>query len=294
MAGEHTLLVKRFEPKDGRLGRHVVHDSRSLRYPFRAVDPRKLKSTRHAVNIPILDQGYLGACTGYAGTAAMASAGLWTAGQTVLKDADHGAFAVGLYSDATKLDPWPGEYVPDDTGSDGLSVAKALHARGLVAGYQHATSLEACLTALAERVVMIGSSWLERMYDVDSDGKMNVSGNSVGGHEYVLDELDVENRRVWMRNSWGEEYGQKGRAWMLWGDLGRLLADYGDCTILVPNSEPMPAPVEPEPKPEVPTPTPAPVTPTKDPMLVLALTKFLKTKGVPAYVRKPATSWLKE
>lgn len=291
MAGEHTLLVKRFDPKDGRLGRHVVHDSLSLRYPARAVDPRKLKSTRHHFNTPILNQGYIGSCTGYAGTKTVSADAYWAAGKTALQDADHGAYAVGLYSDATKLDPWPGEYVPDDTGSDGLSIAKVLKARGLIAGYQHATSLEACLTSLAERPVMIGSSWLERMYDVDSDGKVNVSGEPVGGHEYVLDELDVENRRVWLTNSWGLEYGQEGRAWMLWGDLGRLLADYGDCTILVPNSEPMPAPIEPEPKPEVVVTPDAPM-PLETLEMRRALTKFLKTKGAPIYVRKAANNWL--
>src|SRR3954465_3152510 len=166
MPAEFTLKIRRFENvKDRRLGRHVVHDSRSLRYLVRAADPKTLKSIKHFVNIPILDQGDLGSCTGHAGTNALASDAFWSAGATVLKQdaaADH-QYAVGLYSDATKLDPWPGQYEPDDTGSDGLSIAKALLTRGLISGYQHATSLEATLTALADRVVMIGSSWLEGM-----------------------------------------------------------------------------------------------------------------------------------
>jgi hypothetical protein len=69
-------------------------------------------------------------------------------------------YAEHLYSDATKIDPWTGEWLPDDTGSDGLSIAKVLLTRGLISGYQHATTLEAALTALAQRPVMIGSSWL--------------------------------------------------------------------------------------------------------------------------------------
>jgi hypothetical protein len=45
-----------------------------------------------------------------------------------------------------------------------------------------------------------------------------------------------------MRNSWGRAWGSRGRAWMTWDDLGQLLADDGDCTILVPRTEPAPQP----------------------------------------------------
>ena len=31
-------------------------------------------------------------------------------------------FAVALYSDATKVDAYPGTYPPDDTGSSGLAI----------------------------------------------------------------------------------------------------------------------------------------------------------------------------
>lgn len=180
------------------------------------------------------------------------------------------------------LDPWPGQYTPDDTGSDGLSVAKVLQARGLISGYQHALSLEAALTGLAERVVIVGTSWLAGMYDPAPDGRLAVSGPSVGGHEYALDELDVPNRRVWMRNSWGPGWGIEGRAWMSWEDLGRLLADDGDCTILIPRTEPPPQP----------SPPPA-RKPDFDAPLATALRRFLKTRAVPAYVRPPAEGWLK-
>lgn len=284
MSDDFTLKVRRFDPADRRLGRHVVHDSRSLRFRVRAADPRTLRSVRHQVHIPILDQENVGSCTGHAAVAALGSAAFWEAGTRVLKRdvlADH-LYAVGVYSDATRLDPWPGEYLPQDTGSDGLSVAKVLYARGLIAGYQHATSLEAALSALAERVVIVGSSWLEGMYEPAPDGRLTVAGPNVGGHEYALDELDVENQRVWMRNSWSEAWGVQGRAWMSWADFTRLLADDGDCTAFVPRTEPAP----------VPTPQPEP-RPADERALAAALRQIVDNKTCPAYLRGPATEWLK-
>jgi hypothetical protein len=64
MSDEFSILIKRFDPTDPRLGRHVVHDSRSLRYLAPARDLGTLVSIRHKVEIPIMDQGEVGSCTG--------------------------------------------------------------------------------------------------------------------------------------------------------------------------------------------------------------------------------------
>lgn len=284
MADDFSLKIRRFDAQDPRLGRHVVHDSRSLRYRFRATRaPRKLASVRHNIQIPVMDQGNLGSCTGHAGTNVLASGSFWTAAQAPLIAAgDPHSYAVGLYSDATRLDPWPGAYEPDDTGSDGLSIAKALQGRGLISGYQHAMSLQDALAALAERVVMVGTNWLGAMFEPTPDGQLTVSGSVEGGHEYALDELDVARKRVWMRNSWGSGWGIEGRAWMSWDDLGQLLDADGDCTVLIPLAEPAP---QPEPAPE-----PKPDT-EKD--LAQALRRFLPSHAAPAYLKKPGTVWLK-
>lgn len=287
MSSEFVIKVKQYAPvADRRLGRHVVHDSRSLNYQVRAVpDPRRLASVRHEVHIPILDQGDLGSCTGNAGAAAMASGGFWPAVQAVMPtDALQAErWAVALYSDATKIDPWPEQYEPEDTGSDGLSIAKVLKNRGVISGYKHATSRDAALTALAEGVVMIGSDWLEGMYDVTADGHMSVKGNPLGGHEYALDELDVARQRVWMRNSWSEGWGLKGRAWMSWDEFDSLLDQNGDCTVLVPRDQVAPQPV--------------PVTPAKDVIeqsLANALEKVMDNHTVPKYLRIAGANWLKD
>jgi hypothetical protein len=112
---------------------------------------RFVQSCRWNINAarPILDQGALGSCTGNAAAGALGTDPLYNtlpAGHPPL-DED---FAVRVYSAATKIDPWPGDYPPDDTGSDGLSAAKACKALGLIPGYLHATSLDGMQAALQD------------------------------------------------------------------------------------------------------------------------------------------------
>lgn len=282
MADTYLVKLLQIPRRDPRLGRHINHDARSLRYQPPRKAKRTLKSQRHQIAIPILDQGNVGSCTGYSGASNMGWTRHWQVTEPVLK-ADPGTFALRLYSDATKVDPWPGSYEPDDTGSDGLSVAKVLKDRGLIAGYQHATSLEAALAALADGPVMIGSAWHSDMFEPSSEGEIIITGPVEGGHEYTLDELDVEHQRAWIRQSWGASWGLQGRAWLSFANLGALLEDDGDCTILVPRTDPAPQPSEP--------PTPAPLI--AEEKLIPALAKFTKTKGCPKYVGDPARAWLK-
>jgi len=242
---------------DRRLGRHVRHDPRSRRYPVRAAAPTALASVRHNRYIPVLDQGSLGSCTGNAAEGALGSGDLLAgipldnqARPTGDPAADEEQ-AVALYSAATRLDDYEGEWPPEDTGSDGLSVAKACQQAGLISGYRHAFGLQAALTALAARPVITGITWWSSFDEPAEDGRLDIARDAVvrGGHEVVLDELDVEQHRVWFTNSWGEAWGVGGRAWWTWETFARLLDDDGDVTVFVPRSEPAPVP-DPEPDPE--------------------------------------------
>lgn len=268
LTDSYTIKRKLFTPSDPRLGRHVNHDSRSLRYQVEAEDLSSLKSIRHTRYIPILDQGQLGCCTGNAGVGVLGSGIFWSTGPVLSAlNATDGladeAYAVDVYSAATLIDPYSGSYPPTDTGSDGLSVAKVLQKRGLISGYEHATSLEATLTALSKQPVMVGTVWKGDMFNPSSDGRIKITGNVEGGHEYELDELDVENKVVWMANSWTEQWGITGRAYLTWDDLGSLLDDSGDCTVFTPSNQPAPQPTPPSPEPPEPTP-PSPDDPKQE------------------------------
>ncbi|MGH3375968.1 MAG: hypothetical protein ACRDP6_14615 [Actinoallomurus sp.] len=237
-------------PAAGRLGRHVRHDPRSLRYLVTAKSLGDLTSVRHQRYIPVLDQGDLGSCTGNAALGAVGTGALFQALLGGLREpsttnaAADEVLAVSLYSSATHLDDYDGSYPPEDTGSDGLSVAKACVATGLVSGYTHATSLEAALTALESQAVITGVNWYDSFDQPNADGLITITKRASvrGGHEFELEELDVTNRLVWFTNSWTEQWGVEGRACIGWDDFGRLLDEQGDVTAFVPLSQPAPTP----------------------------------------------------
>jgi hypothetical protein len=233
------------------LGRHVNHDPRSRAYPV-APTATALTAVRHAAYIGILDQGQLGSCTGNAGVGAIyrrpfstESTSLWT----YLPDEDG---AIALYGEATKIDGYAGAYPPDDTGSDGLSVAKSLKAGGIVSGYLHAFTLESALLQLMSTPLITGITWYESMFDAGTTGVLSVDASSgvAGGHELCVDEYvpaqGAIGALVGGPNSWGASWGDGGRWYLRVNDWGRLLTDDGDVTAFVPSAQPAPTPTDPD------------------------------------------------
>ncbi|WP_239404627.1 hypothetical protein [Frankia sp. Cj3] len=214
-----------------RLGRHVHHDPRSLAYGAPALPYAALRSVRWTRRIAILDQGDLGSCVGNAaagwlGTDNAARRGMThTPGGKIVDE----AYARDLYARATQTDAIPGEYPPDDTGSTGLAVAKALRSGGLIRRYEHAFGLRATLSALSTLgPVLLGITWFEAMFEPGVDGQLIPDGAPVGGHELLADEIDTVGQRVWLANSWSDKWGIGGRAWLSWEHLRYLLGLQGD------------------------------------------------------------------
>lgn len=208
-----------------RLGRHVHHDPRSC--DFGAPMAGHIVTVRHERRIPILDQGDVGSCTGNAGVGMLCTAPF---GKEDLDEND----AVALYSEATHLDSTPGSYPPDDTGSNGLAIMKALKTRGWIRSYSHAFGLDHALRALVLRPGIVGISWREGCDEPDENGVVRYTGEVRGGHEIEALGVDAEARLVWFANSWGTAYGLQGYFAMTWDDFGKALADGGDATFAVP------------------------------------------------------------
>lgn len=265
----YTITRREYKPTDPRLKRHVNHDSRSRRYPISVANP-VIQSVRHQRHIPILDQGNLGSCTGNAGIGCMGTGVFYErrgneTSHYVLDETG----ALRLYSDATNIDPYAGQYPPDDTGSDGLSIAKALKAAGEISGYRHAFGLADALMIACQQPVIVGIDWYEAMFDPDANGLVHPTGGLSGGHEIVLDEVDVPKQLVGFTNSWGESWGKEGRFYLRWADFSSLLQADGDVTAFVPVDEPAP----------VPTP-PVPPTPDVDATFAAAAHAWLQAKGL--------------
>lgn len=244
-----TVTVRRYTPTDSRLGRHVRHDSRSADYAIGEKPRSAIKSVEWERHIPILDQANLGSCVpnngpeflgtdarGYTGVASVnipkadtkgefASGSLWPLAEP---------FAVNLYRLVTRLDTYPGQWEPDDTGSDGLTLAKALVMLGFSDVYKHAFTYGALVSALNDGPATLGIEWENSMYTTRSDGKIIIDYSSgvAGGHQIFARKFDADNDRVWVDNSWGEGgFGLDGRGWFQGSELTAHLKRSGDVTV---------------------------------------------------------------
>jgi hypothetical protein len=240
------------------LGRHVNHDERSRLYPF-SVSPeavgRGIGSIMWIRHVPIFDQGNLGSCTGNAAAGWLATDNELRAGLveftdknglvSVLDEAD----AIDIYSAATVIDPWDGAYPPDDTGSDGLSVAKVLQSLGYIDVYTHGFSLDDLLLALQTGPVLVGTNWYDHMFYPDDRGVVTIGGNVAGGHEYLCVGIDDPQQELHFANSWGLGWGDGGYFRMSYATMTRLLSEDGDVT--VPHALVVTPIVPPEPDPPV-------------------------------------------
>lgn len=238
----YTITLDRIPATDPRLGRHVHHDSRSLAYPVRATgSPQPVRHKRQA---PVMDQGQVGACTAFAAVGCLGTDPFFDTLAT--KPTFDDTTALALYSEETAVDPYPGTYPPDDTGSDGLTAAKVLKSHGWISGYQHALTADAALAELVNRPFIVGVNWYDSMFDPTPSGLVVIGARAkvAGGHEFVVDEYTADGR-VGCTNSWGSGFGVGGRFWMTPGTFARLLSEDGDATFFVPLTQPPPPPVTP-------------------------------------------------
>jgi hypothetical protein len=249
----HLIYVDRLPEQvmpGRRLGRHVVHDSRSLQYLHQPRDgevPQTMLWLRH---IPILDQGDVGSCTGNALVGAVGTSPVDDALPATHPALDENE-ALRIYSEAEVIDG-DGPYPPNDYGSSGLSVCKAAQHDGLISGYTWATSVTGMVSALQNGPVLIGINWYDSFDSPAGDGTIAISAGAQvrGGHELVLRGVDVTARRFKGDNSWGDGWGDHGSFQLTWDTMTRLLDEQGDCAVPLPLTAPVPVPT--------PTPTPAP------------------------------------
>lgn len=264
------------------LGRNLYHDSRNRAYPWQSVN-RTLSSQDWPRHIPILDQGQVGACTGFEQVGALGTGPVFDAlpaGHTAL-DGKLGYF---IYSGAETIDG-DGPYPPNDNGSSGPSAAQVAKNLGFISGYLHCFTLNDVLDALESGPVGIGSNWYDSMDRPTSSGLVAVTPNAGirGGHEYLCRGKDMENKLLHLDNSWGTGWGLNGSFVYSFDTLDRLLSEQGDATVSLPLSVPTPAPV----------PVPVPVD-AADARFATVLHPWVKLHhvGGNGQVSKAAQTWM--
>lgn len=213
------------------LGRHVLHDNRSLDYDAATLVEHVTteRTTYHARHGEVFDQGNVGACT------AMAALGLMNTEPFVGSKLFTTEDALAFYSRETALDDRqiPGRYPPDDTGSTGLWSMKQLRADGLIPAYRWAFSLATVKRLLQVSPISLGLPWFNSMFDVDAHGFLVVQSFTglAGGHQIEATGVDFERQAVEITNSWGPGWGHNGRAFLRFTHLDQLLKLHGDVAV---------------------------------------------------------------
>lgn len=236
----------------GGWGRNINHDPTSKAYrASRAGEVALPTSVTHDVRIAVMDQGNLGSCVPHAGTELLTTDPFWDtldkAVQKQLMDPTAAeAFAQQAYRDVTRLDPYPGQWEPDDTGSDGLSLWKLFRQRGYVGGSEHVMSIDDAHVLIQKTAYPIGISWLSGMDSPGRDGVVKVTGTVRGGHEILLYAYDAARDLWWCRNHWSKDWGLNGNFAFDTPGYQKLMDMQGDGTGMTPLTAPDPQPVTPD------------------------------------------------
>lgn len=205
------------------LGRLPAIDPRDHNFRFAAllpIDPTR--RFRYYWSGWFGDQGETSSCVGFSWT------GWLTAAPITQTTRDWQAHALATYSEAQRLDEWEGE------AYDGTSVragAKALQAQGFISEYRWAFTADEVVRAVLDvGPVVVGTVWTTAMFE-PVNGFIKPDGAIEGGHAYLIDGANWTRGTVRIKNSWGQSWGRKGRAFMTISHLAHLMDQDGEAAL---------------------------------------------------------------
>lgn len=203
------------------LGRRYAPDQRDSSFPMLARLDLAAPLPRYKYwSAPfVLDQLDTPQCVGYAWSA-------WLhASPTRTKIGPHASL---IYSEAQKVDEWPGE------GYAGTSVragAKVMQAQGRIAEYVWASDVETIKRwVLTRGGIVVGTDWYASMFKTNAWDYLvvNPSSGLVGGHAWFILGYSAARESFRALNSWGRSWGDQGRFWLRATDLATLLESQGE------------------------------------------------------------------
>jgi len=202
----------------------IEYDDRSREFPVGVAVARKYPNAVPISRIwycpTCLDQHNEGACGAFAAThIVLAEPGIRPVSQYTASFARQ-----ELYFPAQHIDSFPGgEYPGADPvmgGTSLLAVMKVLMEMGLITEYNWAFTFEELLIGVCYfSPAQIGSLWLEGMNYPDQSGTVRPTGAITGRHSYMLYGYNVHTGRLLFLNSWGLNWGLRGKFQMSVADF---------------------------------------------------------------------------
>lgn len=210
------------------LGRLIQFDERSRDYPVMATIQAPFpRSYTWSCGI-VLNQGKEGSCVGHALAHELA------ARPKVFSDVDD-AWAVSIYHEAQRNDPWAGGSYPGASpyyeGTSVLAGVRVLEALGHITEYRWAFGVEDLSVAVSRKgPAVLGIPWYQGMYE-PSAGTLSIEGSHVGFHAILCHSYNVRRREFRVHNSWGPDWGNSGEAVVSYDTMDRLLREQGEAVI---------------------------------------------------------------
>jgi hypothetical protein len=209
------------------LGRRpYVADHRDQRFLLADVVPTSERTYRYwragwkgdQSNTPPDYEGGHGYCVGFGCTHFITCSPRWHASPPVNP--------LDVYNLAQDNDEWPGDSYAGSSVRGGM---KALQLMGKLREYRWAWDIDTLVNFVLERgPVVVGTNWYQDMFYPDSDGWLTIGGSVAGGHAYVIDGCNRNDEKLRILNSWGTDWGRKGRAFLSFSQMARLLAEDGE------------------------------------------------------------------
>lgn len=206
------------------MGRLVAVDERDRMYPLRtAITESPTRDYFYHRTGPILDQSTTGTCVGHAWRQ-------WLSSGLIMTRSGPDAFTI--YRESCQRDVW----TENDNGDlqFGTSIragAKTLQERGHISEYRWTRNAGEMLDwlLLGKGVLVVGSLWYRGMSEPDRNGVLHLTGPIDGGHAYIVTGGNRTRGLLRIANSWSEQWGQRGRAWITVEDMQKLLDSEGEC-----------------------------------------------------------------
>lgn len=166
----------------------------------------------------VLDQRDQPACVGYAWCH-------WLMSAPIRQYLD----ALGIYRAAKYVDEFRGTKYEGTSVRAGAKVVRNFGYIGEFRGTQDVDVLAS--TTLDEGPVVVGTNWYAKMDTPDDNGLIIPKGRLLGGHAWCIVGFDARTELFTMLNSWGDGWGENGRAKVRYDDMAQLLSEDGECWI---------------------------------------------------------------
>lgn len=227
------ILKNNRQTTDPKLDRLVEFDERSRKFSIGDIREKsqKLRSYTWRCN-EWFDQGNDGACVAFSLGHELA------ARPSEVKGLKNKHLIEDIYWEAQKTDPWVGGAYPDAKpkyeGTSVLSGVKVVKDLGYIEEYRWAFNIDDILYGIGHNgPAILGVYWFRNMHYPDENGFVTPTGGISGGHAVLARAINIKEKYVTIRNSWGKSWGDKGDCYITFDHLEYLMKLQGECCFLM-------------------------------------------------------------